>query len=135
MEQPVLLPVFGRKPTTYQLARDYRYVTPEGWEISVPAGLITDGASVPRALWWAIPPDGLHRAACLIHDWLYQIGPLAQLFRSDCDKVLRTMLEQTPGLPEWQPRTMWLAVRAFGWLPWSRSTGKPLIEEQHYEIS
>ena len=39
--------------------------------IKVPTGFVTDLASVPRALWWAIAPFDVARAA-IIHDLLYK---------------------------------------------------------------
>src|SRR5690606_37335397 len=42
--------------------------------ITVPAGFEHDGASVPRLLWTlsGAAPDGLHRAAALVHDFNYR---------------------------------------------------------------
>jgi len=45
------------------------HVEPNG--ISVPAGFITDFASVPRALWNIYPPWWTYGPAAIIHDWLY----------------------------------------------------------------
>ena len=39
--------------------------------ITVPKGFVTDLASVPRAMWWAIAPFDVARAA-IIHDLLYK---------------------------------------------------------------
>ncbi len=39
--------------------------------VTVPAGFVTDGASVPRFGWVAIPPVGRYFPAALVHDWLY----------------------------------------------------------------
>ena len=39
--------------------------------ITVPEGFITDLASVPRPMWWAIAPFDVARAA-IIHDLLYK---------------------------------------------------------------
>ncbi len=47
----------------------------EGGElITVPAGFITDLASVPRALWIIFPPFGKYTGAATIHDYLYVMG-------------------------------------------------------------
>lgn len=40
--------------------------------ITVPAGMITDFASVPRILWNILPPAGSYGEAAVIHDHLYQ---------------------------------------------------------------
>jgi len=38
--------------------------------VTVPAGFITDGASVPRPLWWFIPSWGSYSRAAVVHDYL-----------------------------------------------------------------
>lgn len=42
--------------------------------ITVPAGFVTDLASVPRWAWTLIPPDGPWVKAAIIHDFLYATG-------------------------------------------------------------
>lgn len=87
VEQPIIVPVALNRAQrrelgitrreAYRLEKDYTYswMGPDGCfrRITVPAGLIYDGASVPRLVWTisGITPDGLIRAAALIHDWLY----------------------------------------------------------------
>jgi Protein of unknown function (DUF1353) len=39
--------------------------------IRVPAGAVTDLASVPRILWAIFPPHGRWAKAAIIHDYLY----------------------------------------------------------------
>jgi hypothetical protein len=43
----------------------------DGTEIQVPAGYVTDFASVPPMLWSICPPIGKYNRAALIHDYLY----------------------------------------------------------------
>lgn len=38
--------------------------------VHVPAGFMTDGASVPRAFWSLIPPWGIYGQAAILHDYL-----------------------------------------------------------------
>lgn len=42
--------------------------------ITVPAGFVTDLASVPRWAWTLIPPDGPWVKAAIIHNFLYATG-------------------------------------------------------------
>lgn len=44
------------------------------YRVIVPEGFITDGASIPRIFWSlaGLKPDGLYRAAALVHDFFYQ---------------------------------------------------------------
>ena len=39
--------------------------------VSVPSGFVTDFASIPRALWTALPRDGDYVWAAVVHDYLY----------------------------------------------------------------
>ena len=39
--------------------------------VSVPAGFVTDFASIPRGLWTALPRDGDYVWAAVVHDYLY----------------------------------------------------------------
>jgi Protein of unknown function (DUF1353) len=39
--------------------------------VSVPKGFVTDFASIPRALWVALPRDGDYVWAAVVHDYLY----------------------------------------------------------------
>jgi hypothetical protein len=59
--------VDGRK---VQLIEPYSFVDPNGTTWDVPAGYLTDGASVPSALWALYPPfTGAYRQAAVIHDY------------------------------------------------------------------
>lgn len=71
--QPSNLPVADG---TYRLLDTYHYcwdLNGQQSRITVPEGFTYDGASVPRLAWTlsGITPDGLIRAAALIHDWIY----------------------------------------------------------------
>ena len=110
--------------------------------INVPAGFVYDGASIPRMFWriFGVTPDGVHRAAAIVHDWIYTFDgdvPSGSITRSvlqpdctykkldtidkwtqkDCDKFFKKMLLDTP-LPRWKVQTMYIAVRLFGWSKW-----------------
>ncbi|HDN7458618.1 TPA: DUF1353 domain-containing protein [Salmonella enterica subsp. enterica serovar Eastbourne] len=78
--------------------------------ISVPAGFVTDLATVPRIFWTLMPPDGKYAKAAIIHDYLY-------------DKALRTKQQAdlifldgmtVLGVPKWKRAIMYQAVRLFG---------------------
>ncbi|EHQ4621381.1 DUF1353 domain-containing protein [Salmonella enterica] len=78
--------------------------------IEVPAGFITDLATVPRIFWILLPPDGKYAKAAIIHDYLYdnalRTKKEADLIFLDGMKVL--------GVPCWKRTVMHLAVRMFG---------------------
>ena len=80
----------------------------------IPAGFVTDGASVPRGLWNLFPPFGKYNKAALLHDWLYQFGTMT---RAQADRAfLEAMKELGVGfVTRW---AMYLGVRAGGWAAW-----------------
>lgn len=79
--------------------------------IEVPAGFVTDLATVPRIFWiLLLPPDGKYAKTAIIHDYLY-------------DSALRTKREAARifldgmtvlGVPKWKRTVMYWAVRLFG---------------------
>lgn len=139
--QPIMVPVLGRG-TRYQLLSPYPYtwyVDGRFLRLTVPAGVITDGASVPRILWsiTGITPDGLHRPAALIHDWLYACRGIVTVHRrwdgssvyepvwtvwsrEQADRLFARILREV-GVGKFRRRLMYLGVRAGGWLPWQRT--------------
>lgn len=57
----------------WRIEHDFTYEVGEkgsGRNITVPRGFITDGASVPRVLWWLFPAWGSYSRAAVIHDLL-----------------------------------------------------------------
>ncbi len=85
-----------------------------GDRITVPAGFVIDGASVPRLLEWFFGRYGRHLLPAIIHDWLYHDQGRS---RRAADRIfLEYMLARA--VPWWAARVMWLGVRAGGWWPW-----------------
>lgn len=146
LTQPDLEPINEKE---YELQHDWSYewtdvsripYFPKACRITILAGNITDGASVPQLFWsTGFKPDGLTRAASTIHDLLYSRRGMLygdphtykyeerfgetwiekqRLFsREQCDNMfLKIMLES--GVSSWKAHTMWGAVRAFGEFAW-----------------
>ena len=93
------------------------YINEEGGEsITVPKLFITDFASVPRIFWTLFPPDGRYTQSAVLHDYLY-FKQIYSRRRSD-----RIFLESMKVLKVswWRRRSMWVAVRSFGFIPWNR---------------
>lgn len=57
-----------------------------GYRIIIPAGFVTDFASVPRFFWRLIPPTGRYTRAAVVHDFLYRTPRLCT--RAQADAVL-----------------------------------------------
>lgn len=135
MRQPLIIPI-KESGQLYQLVEDYEIdLTPYGYHsrLLIPKGFIYDGASVPR-WWWSISGlsrDGIHRAAALVHDYIYELKgdvpatpmPLksfpriVKFKRKAADQIFRDMLKDVAVADH----RVWLAyvgVRAFGGLYW-----------------
>lgn len=55
----------------YMLLSAFQYDSSLG-TIGVPAGFITDFASIPEFLWNILPPTGKYGKAAVVHDYLYR---------------------------------------------------------------
>ena len=92
-------------------------------QITVPAGFVTDLASVPRLFWGLVSPWDVAKAA-VIHDYLYarlrsQCGLSfrqrhAQRFHAD-SILLLAMNYSTPPVPAWRRWSVFVAVLLFAW--------------------
>lgn len=86
--------------------------------ITVPAGTMSDGATVPRPLWWFLPPWGDPATiAAILHDYLCDCldngtpAPGANS-RMDCDRLFRDALFDI-GIPAWRAWACWCGVRLY----------------------
>jgi len=97
-----------------------------------PAGMLTDGASIPRFAWRIVgsPWTGRYLRAAIIHDAGYNgkllSGPVdgilesCEMTRKEIDELFyRLMLAR--GVGKRRAWAMHRAVRAGGWAPWNRS--------------
>lgn len=137
MEQPLLIPV----PGGYLLTQQYRYTWQADnvrYRITIPSGFQLDGASVPRILWTVtgITPDGLHRPAALLHDFIYRHHgriPTGSMHRMEAgrwvvvekpnwtriqaDQLFARILREV-GVGKFRRRLMFIGVRLAGWASW-----------------
>lgn len=61
------------KKRDWEVVESFSYDVGElgsGETITVPAGFVSDLASIPRPLWTIFPPDGSYTQAAVLHDWL-----------------------------------------------------------------
>ena len=93
--------------------------------LTIPAGTLTDLASIPRILWW-IPGFAcfeLGIAGPLLHDAVYRglVGrtPPIILTRRRADRVFHTLMRHD-GVGCCRAWVAWCAVRCFGVLAWRR---------------
>jgi|SRR5882762_8854416 len=117
----------------------YRWVADKSYQITIPNGFVTDGASVPRFCWslTGLLPSGVHLGAAVVHDYLYQRrgllndGELSVNIRDDqwlpvdqtwtreqCDNMFANIMTKAGETP-WKNHAMYWAVRIFGGAAWN----------------
>jgi hypothetical protein len=104
---------------------------PNGELVQVPAGMVTDLASIPRLVSNLLPPGGLWSEAALPHDLCYKSKGSMVWFkqtwrsraqpytRAECDKILREGMVAL-GVPTLQRVTIYEGVRIGGAAGWGR---------------
>lgn len=114
----------------WRLMRDMKFYVGEREDdvwVYVPAGFLTDGATVPRLMWWLVPPQGRHGMAALVHDYLcerqtlYSKGELIKIDRKQADKIFNEAMK----VSQVNTGIRWLmygAVRLWG--IFSKKTGR-----------
>jgi hypothetical protein len=94
------------------------------FEITVPVGFITDGASVPRALWWLFPPMGKYGKAAVLHDYCYTVQEYTRL---ECDDILMEGMDAL-GVNVVTQYLIYKSVRLWGWLAWNQHKKENLVQ-------
>ena len=82
----------------------------------VPAGFVTDFATVPRVVVWLVPRFGRYTAAAILHDWLVTAGIAGgAVTPRQADGIFRRVMRES-GVPVVRRWLMWCGVRwgAFG---------------------
>ena len=105
---------------TWRLLDELRYRTRRGAVLPVPAGFVTDFASIPRIFWSLVPPLGRYNRGAVLHDWLYRQaarGGEPDLDRAAADRLLLEAMAESgvPWLTRW---IIYLGVRLGGWVVW-----------------
>lgn len=83
--------------------------------VSIPAGYLTDGASVPQIFWSVIPRWGLYGQAAVVHDYLCEYlsitsdGVPKRITRAEADDILLEAM-QVLEVPEFTAATIEAAV-------------------------
>jgi hypothetical protein len=116
--------VDGRR---WRVTHDLTYHLSDGLCVQVPAGFLTDMASIPRPLWWIVgPPTGDGKGkeygiAAVLHDYLYTIKRVSgrKVPRRQADAAFLETLLATSVRPFWA-YTLWCGVRVGGWWSWMR---------------
>ncbi|CAB4182517.1 Campylobacter phage CGC-2007, Cje0229 [uncultured Caudovirales phage] len=93
--------------------------------IEVPAGFITDLASIPRVFRNVLNVNGASRRAAVLHDWLYCSQPFT---RREADRMLKAAL-LAEGEHPIVAQVYYLGVRIGGSRPWNNRFGQGLKPE------
>jgi hypothetical protein len=102
-------------PPTWRLNEPVVYQSDAaGQTFTVPAGFVTDLASVPRWPLVYLLAGGTANQASVVHDFLYSTHLVT---RDVADAVLREASLLT-GVAAWRAALMFYGVRAFGWSHW-----------------
>lgn len=89
--------------------------------IEVPAGFVTDLASVPRLARPFLDINGRSAKPAVLHDWLYTSQTMP---RGDADALFLEAL-RAEGVRLAGPWIYWAGVRVGGWVAWR---GKPAFK-------
>lgn len=109
-ENPIEIPVKVLTPDDWTEPTRYRVTkTTKIAGYTVPEGFITDGASVPRFLWWLFPPVGRYFAAAVVHDHALASG----LGWGESNDLFKEVLRDL-GIAAWRRELMVAAVRLNG---------------------
>lgn len=79
--------------------------------VKVPAGFLTDFASIPQIFWNLVAPsDPEYSAAAIVHDKLYATHEVEKV---TADSIFLEAMAVT-GTPRWKRNLIWSAVHCFG---------------------
>ena len=94
-----------------RIEQPFAYIDPHDIRWDVPAGMTTDGASVPQFFWIMFPPfTGKYRAAAVVHDHYCQTK--ARSWRATHEAFYEAM--RASGVGETTAKAMYGAVYNFG---------------------
>lgn len=105
----------------WRITKAFRFnVGSEGADtyVDVPAGYLSDGASVPKIFWDLLPPWGVYGQAAVIHDILCETmsvtkaGLATPITRAKCDSIFKEAMIAA-NTPRWKRNVMYIAVRVF----------------------
>jgi len=95
---------------------------------TVPEGMTTDFASVPRVFTWLLPRYGRWTQAAILHDYLWSSAPPGTISKFDANGVFNRALREL-GVPFLRRWIMWTAVQwAAGPRAWFNGGPKTVIK-------
>ena len=120
-QQPIDAPVLKPFADNQQwlLVEDVRYrIGESSIAITVPAGFVTDFASIPQAFWsWGLSPNGRYSKAAIIHDYLYWTQ---RCTRAQADNILVIAMKES-SVEATTRAAIYDGVRLGGQAAWDRN--------------
>lgn len=113
------LEVRAHEPGEWLLVQPLAYTPRKGEVVTVPAGFITDLASIPRLLRSVYDTQDECREPAVLHDYCYSMQFTT---REEADALFLEAMERS-GVGWLKRRSMWLGVRAGGWAYWGKREG------------
>jgi hypothetical protein len=113
--EPLIAELIGKNLWKVYKEFDYHVGSyPSNEVIKVPAGFITNFASVPRWLWPVISPIDDHGKAAVVHDYCYEVRYAS---KKRCDDIFHEAL-LVLGVSEYKAALMYWSVRWLAWWHW-----------------
>ncbi len=107
----------------WKLVEPFKYVVGDIdalFEIRVPAGFVTDFASIPRLFWFILPPTGPYGKASVIHDLCYR----GHLFNRAISDAIFLEAMGVLKVSWWKKWVVYLGVRIGGRGAWKENATK-----------
>jgi hypothetical protein len=82
--------------------------------VTVPAGFVTDFASIPRPFWSILPKWGKYGPPSVVHDFLYWDQRCSRL---QADRIMALAMRES-GVGNGYLRVIYAALRVGGWFAW-----------------
>ena len=108
-----------RNGKEWEIVEDYVYINRQGsLHLTVEAGFVFDGASIPRVFWRLIGPPmaGKYAHASLIHDYLY-VHQKSLITRKAADDIMLEIMQED-GVSWWKRNAIHRGVRLGGGRAW-----------------
>jgi len=104
----------------FKTLADISHTLINGRTLWIDKGTVSNGASVPRLLWWIYPPYGTYTYPAVVHDYLYE-NNLYSRELADRQFLLDMGKVGTNKFTKW---LFYYIVRIFGKYNWNESTKK-----------
>lgn len=99
------------KGNKWEVEKNYQ-VSVLNTTIKIKKGFVSDLASIPRIMWFILPPFGRYTEASVVHDYLYFN---AELPRKKCDEIFFILMLRN-NVDYYTAKILFYTVRLFGWM-------------------